>query len=374
MRVLHLPTTVGGHSSGLSKELNKLGIYSEVWTINQNYLQYPVDKVITSDSDGPILRMLKICWAGKYVWGKWDVVHFNSGSTLFSMRFTDFSRSSVSGVAKSILNSFVALLQRLELYILKLRKVSIFIHYQGDDARQGDISQQLFRINIASQVEPGYYTSETDQRKRDQIKFLSTFCSKIYAVNPDLLHFLPPRAEFIPYSHVAISEIGSSQSGGSNRPLRLVHAPSHRLVKGTQLILDSLEELKQEGYSFELTLVEGKSNAEALEIYRNSDVLIDQLFAGWYGGLALECMAMGLPVMAFIRDDDLVFIPDEMNTQLPIIRTNPETIKEDLRLLLLKPQDEIIELSRKSRAFAEKWHNPIEISRRILNDYKSAAR
>jgi hypothetical protein len=41
------------------------------------------------------------------------------------------------------------------------------------------------------------------------------------------------------------------------------------------------------------------------------------LFAGWYGGLAVELMALGKPVLAYIREEDLSFVDPQMRYELP---------------------------------------------------------
>lgn len=372
MKVLHLPTTVGGHSTGLSAELKAHGIDSEVWTLNQNYLNYDVDRTITKVSDGPLVRILKLVLAGSYVWRNWDIVHFNSGSTLFSVRFSGYDKRSLVGIFRTLTNALVSLLQRLEIGILRLRGVKLFIHYQGDDARQGDVSLDMFEFSIAQMVDSTYYTPETDEFKRQQIAFLTARCEKTYAVNPDLLHVLPATAEFIPYSHVNLREWEPRFTQENGRKLRILHAPSHRDVKGTQLILDALSDLETAGYEFELILVEGVSNAEARKLYESADVVIDQLFAGWYGGVAVEAMALGKPVMAFIREADLKYIPKQMRDELPILRSSPNTVVTDLKKILEMPRAELTKLAHLSRQYVEKWHNPTSIAERIISDYNTA--
>ena len=60
---------------------------------------------------------------------------------------------------------------------------------------------------------------------------------------------------------------------------------------------------------FELELVEAKPFWEALQIYGSGDIIVDQLLAGWYGGFAVEAMALGKPVIAYLRAEDLTLIP-----------------------------------------------------------------
>lgn len=43
VRVIYLPTTVGGNPQGISKQLNRLGVKSETWTLSQNYFGYTVN-------------------------------------------------------------------------------------------------------------------------------------------------------------------------------------------------------------------------------------------------------------------------------------------------------------------------------------------
>lgn len=379
MRVLHLPTAVGGVPSGLSQQLELLGIDSEVWTIDQNYLNYPVDRVLTDAREPIILQMLKVLRAGTYVFGRWDVIHFNYGSTLFSnggrllsMRPTNSVRSGVAKLITAVLGAVAGMLQRLELGILRARRIPVFVHYQGDDARQGDYSLEHFEISIATQVPPDYYTPESDAWKRRQIALMAKHARGIYAVNPDLLNVLPPSAEFVPYGHVTVQQWEPRFTQADRDHLVFAHAPSNRSVKGTDLILAALAELESEGHRFELDLIEGVSNAEALARYRDADIVIDQLYAGWYGGVAVEAMALGKPVVVYLRESDFRFLPPDMAKDLPFFRATPTTIKEALKNILEMPRAELVARAKQSRAFVERWHDPYAITSRIADDYRRA--
>ena len=370
MRVLHLPTSVGGSSSGLSRQLRLLGIDSEVWAVGQNYLDYPVDRVLADERDRPVIRILKMLRAGTYVFGRWDAIHFNYGSTLFSTWHTTSNRKGVARILATALNGVAAVLQRVELAVLRARRIPVFVHYQGDDARQGDYSLQNFEISIATQVPPDYYSPKSDEWKRRQITLFAKHASGIYAVNPDLMNVLPPSAVFVPYGHVALRDWEPQYSQLDREKLVFAHAPSNRNVKGTDLILEALDELAAEGYRFDLDLIEGVSNSAALERYRDADILIDQLYAGWYGGVALEAMAWGKPVVVYLRESDFRHLPSEMVDDLPFFRASPGTIKEDLRGILDMPREEVSSRARQSRAFVEKWHDPLVIASKIAEDYR----
>ena len=373
IKVLHLPSLVGGNPQGLSKHLNQLGIQSETWTLWQNYFGYFADKVICSDADNIVWCELKRILAMRYIF-KSDVVFFNFGQTLFQQlpRARRGDKGFLIWLLWPLYRHYARLMQNLELFLLTAQKKVLLVQYQGDDARQGDYSKAHFPINIVTQVEPGYYSAESDVLKREQIQRLTDVCYKTYALNPDLLHVLPSGSEFLPYSHISLENWLPCYTQMESYPLRIGHAPSHRGVKGTALILDALDALRCEGFEFELVLVEGLSNAEAKELYKKIDVLVDQLFAGWYGGLAVEAMALGKPVVVYIRDEDLKFIPPEMTAELPFIRATPDSIESARREVLEMPRVYLLELAKRSRAYVERWHDPVAIAKRIKADIEQA--
>jgi glycosyltransferase involved in cell wall biosynthesis len=371
--VLHLPTTVGGNPQGISNHLNELGVQSETWTIRQNYFGYPADKVIVDSKDSIILAELKKLLALRYVF-MFNVVFFNFGSSLFKPYPLAYNNR--FGFLKIILYHFwylyTLIMQRLEFFLLKALDRKCFVQYQGDDARQGDYCKEYFNISVASQVENGYYTKKSDSLKRKQIKLFEQNRVKIYALNPDLLHVLPIDSEFLPYSHISLREWSPYYTQLDERPIRIGHAPTHRGAKGTDLIIKAVENLKEKGFNFEFVLVEGLSNTDAKEKYKTIDVLVDQLFAGWYGGLAVEVMALGKPVIVYIREEDLKFIPEGMKTNLPFFKTTPDDIELTIKYVLELPRKNLLEVAKKSRYFVERWHDPLEIASRIKNDIEIA--
>lgn len=375
-RVVHLPTSVGGNSRGLSSHLARLGVQSETWIYRQNIFNYHSTRTIWSEGDGAVRREMKRCLAILRVALGFDVIHFNYGSGWASPipMLSAADKGGRAKVRRFCAAIYLQLLSFAELGLYRLFRRPMFVHYQGDDARQGDFSRANFRHSIAEYVDEGYYTAETDALKRRMIRRMSRYCAQVYAVNPDLMHVLGPGARFIPYSHISLDEWSPVYTQLERRPLRIGHAPSHRKVKGTDLILEALEQLATEGYEYELVLVEGLPNDQARLKYEQIDVLIDQLHAGWYGGLAVEAMALGKPVMVYIREEDLQFIPPEMKAELPVLRVTMDTVKDDLRRLMQMPRDDLFALAQRSRRYVERWHDPLRIAGEIKLDYEKALR
>ncbi len=374
-QVLHIPTTVGGNAPGLSRSLKQLGVQSESWALEQNYLQYAVDRVIWREDDGVLRREIKRWAAIAQALRHADVIHLNFGTSLAwpiaARKTTD--KSLATRVTRWLFGHYTQLLQQLELTLYRLLGKPIFVHYQGDDARQGDESLRRFRISIAQHVPADYYDAYSDDFKRRMIRRMARHATQIYAVNPDLMHVLPASSRFIPYSHIDLGDWApvypSSIPAG---PLRIGHAPSNRRVKGTDRIIEAVERLKAQGCAVELVLIEGVANQEARRLYEGIDVLVDQLHAGWYGGLAVEVMALGKPVLVYIRDKDLGFIPSAMRDDLPVVRVTSDTLDEELRRVAEMPREDLIALAHRSRAFVERWHDPLAIAQVIRLDYERA--
>ncbi|KCB46247.1 hypothetical protein L538_0092 [Bordetella hinzii 4161] len=341
---------------------------------DQNYLRYETDIVLNQPGDGKWRRERKRWHAIFRILPKFDVVHYNFGTTVaqpHQWQMTGFARP-WHRIAYWLRAKYLWGLQYLELASLRRRGIPIFMTYQGDDARQGAYQRQNFEIHIASQVGPQYYSAASDRFKQASIRRMDAWCDMIYALNPDLLRVLPARTRFLPYGHVFLDEWLPVYNQREDRPLRIVHAPSHRGVKGTELVLAALERLKAQGYHFELILVENMANAQARLEYERADVLVDQLFAGWYGGLAVELMALGKPVIVYIRDEDLAYLPEGMAQDLPFIRSRPDEIEQTLRAVLEMPRKDLHARALASRAFVEKWHDPMRIAAGLIEDYRSA--
>ena len=251
---------------------------SKSWALEQNYLKYPCDRVIWSPNDGVVKRDSRwraIVQAAKFA----DVIHFNFGSSLAYPVFPSRSdeKQILKKLARRLFSLYTNVLQAAELSLYRLLRIPMFVHYQGDDARQGDVSLAKFRINTTSHVEAGYYDATSDRFKGRMIQRMARYCEAIYAVNPDLLHVLPSSSKFVPYCHISLGDwkpIYPNPHG--KEPLRIGHAPSHRQFKGTKLVIEAVEALRAEGRSLEFKLVEGMSQDEARKHYESMDVLVDQ--------------------------------------------------------------------------------------------------
>jgi hypothetical protein len=368
IRVLHCPTMTGGNAQQLARAERSLGLESWSVAFSDNYLSYQCDELLWEEPL-PLIYQQWRCWklllrAAK----KYDVVHYNAGTSILPWDFS--SKWAQPHSLKSLVYKGYANWSRFcEQQLLKKQVVAVT--YQGDDARQGDYTLANFPISIAQEVKEDYYSEESDAKRRRKIAWFDEYADLIYALNPDLLWVLPKRAKFLPYANVDISSWLPITKAKSAVPL-VLHAPSHRGAKGTRFLIDAVTRLKAEGVAFEFILVENMSNAEARKLYERADIVVDQLLAGWYGGFAVELMALGKPVICYLRQGDLGVLPPEMSQQLPLIQADPDSIYTVLRDWLLTPNEKLTVKGYESRSYVEAWHDPIKIAAILKDDYYRA--
>jgi len=358
----------------LARAERALGLASHTVSIERPPYGYAVDEVLWHGDESLLGREAKrwrLLWRALR---QFDVVHFNFGRAILPCAATPTRLPGYvgDGFAGAAALAYARAVCQTDLWLLKRAGKAIFVTYQGDDARQGDYCRAHFPIHYVHNVSPEYYPLGTDALKRRRIAAFDRYADGIYALNPDLMHVLPDRAQFLPYSNIDLDAWQPVASFNSSARRIVLHAPTHREVKGTPYVVEAMTRLIAEGVPAELVMIEGQAHREARAAYERADVIVDQLLAGWYGGLAVEAMALGKPVVAYLRQKDLVFIPEAMRREIPVVHAEPSTIYQTLKDLLSRPAPELAALGARGRRYVEHWHSPSAVARRVKADYERA--
>jgi hypothetical protein len=369
IRILHCPDVVGGHAPQLAAAERELGLESWSVALHDSPYGYRPDEVLFAPGDGALRREARRLALLRRALRDFDLIHFNFGQSMLHVPSGSWGRSPAAIGREAVARSVGG----LDLPLLKSAGKGVVVTYQGDDARQGDWSRAHLAISIAAEVDATYYTTAGDDSRRRRIRHAARYADAIFALNPDLLQVLPPTAEFLPYASVDPRAWKPVAPGVSDTPV-VVHAPTDRGAKGTRFVVAAIDALRADGLDVELVLAEGRSRAEARREYERADIVVDQLLAGWYGGVAVEAMALGKPVVAYIRSSDLGRVPAELVADLPIIEARPETLTAVLRRLLVDERSRLPALGAAGRAFVERWHDPTRIAERLAATYERIMR
>jgi hypothetical protein len=220
-----------------------------------------------------------------------------------------------------------SLLKRFSDYpLLKKANKKIVNVFVGSEIRHISAFKQEFGGN-QSTWEQGYLDGDLNS------KLFTLRNAELYS---DLILSVPDQSGLAirPYDHLYIpfNGAGITFNPTEHTPLRVIHAPSKSGIKGSSIIISTIERLRSEGIEMEFKLIQNVSNNELMKELNEADVLVDELYLHGPGTLGLEGMAAGCAVathtMSTYKD---VFNPpvcsiDEGNIyeQLKVLFTNKE--------------------------------------------------
>jgi glycosyltransferase involved in cell wall biosynthesis len=147
---------------------------------------------------------------------------------------------------------------------------------------------------------------------------------------------------------------------GRVKPL-ILHAPSVPEAKGTDIVLNVIKELAEEGLEFEFHLIEKMPNKELRDLLADSDIVVDELYATTVGGLSAEAMATGNAVLVRYMVD-YCKVPEGC----PAINVNKFTLKDNLRQIILDV-DRRKKLAYLGRPYVENTNDHIKICKDLLS-------
>jgi len=87
------------------------------------------------------------------------------------------------------------------------------------------------------------------------------------------------------------------------KPILIMHSPSNRERKGTEMFIKAMEVLRAKGYAFKCHIIEGRPVEECIRIKSRASIFYDQNKVGFYGNSAIEAMQYGIPTMAWISPE-----------------------------------------------------------------------
>ncbi len=188
----------------------------------------------------------------------------------------------------------------------------------------------------------------------------ATGVDAIILATPDLQSYCPGGV-YIP-SPFKPPEVARPEQG-PGEPFRVVHAhtelPDLERVKGTMMIRNVIESIP----GVEFVEVVGRSNEEVLGIYASCHLAVDQMRIGWYGTFALECMSMGIPTLGYVED------PQGLGN--PVYPVEDTSLGETVEAFM---EDDALRsrVAENQRRYVCEFHDPLAVSRRVLEVYEEA--
>ena len=153
-----------------------------------------------------------------------------------------------------------------------------------------------------------------------------------------------------------------------NKKIKIIHSPTNRKFKGTDKILNVINELDKKR-QIEFFLIENMDRNKVLEIKSGCDLAIDQVGGEMggtgYGKNSIENLSMGVPTFTEFTEDYLSFIKEN-----PFIHSTIKTLEENIIRLI---DNEILrnEISISGRLWVEKYHSFDSVNNMLQEYYKN---
>lgn len=326
MKVLHSPIEIAGQMGMLSQGLQAQGIEAIAYNTFHSYLGYK-EQVFNMD-------VFELEWMFCDIMRHFDVFHFHYASTL--------------------LDSY------MDLPLLHKAGKPMIMHHWGNDVRTHKLAT----------LHNGYaYTGDSPPEE--------VIDARLSTITRYIRHAIVQDHEVLPYVENYYEKVHVLPITMDVRRLKpyypdlhtsnplIIHAPTNPLFKGTAYVEEAIEQLRQEGLDFRYRRIEKMSNKEALHLYRQADIVVDQILCGSYGMLAVEAMSLGKPVVSHLRSD----LVERLPYPPPICSADPSQVKERLRELIADASLRLAK-GREGRRFAEEYHDIRSVVRQLRGIYE----
>ncbi len=335
MKVLHLP--VGRQMIEMCSSLQAMGVEAKSCHFRDRVMFRKPDICLHLEQlSGAERRKRREMFLAEAI-KQYDVFHFHFGETF--------------------------LRDRSDLELLKKHGKKLVVQHRGSDVRMLSIAQSF--NNPYVRVKGGRRRQEAQIVKK--IKELSAYIDHAIVADHELLPYIENHYKqvHILRQFITLDRFKPSYpSIQSTRPL-IVHAPTNLHLKGTEFVLEAIRKLRSNGQEFDFKLIEGMTQEEAIRFFRKADIIIDQLLQGSFGVISLEAMALGKPVVCYIRDQLLNKYP----SGLPIVNANTNSCYEVLRQLIQKPYRRNV-LGKAGRQYIEQYYDSHKLGKQLKAIYK----
>ncbi|QOY34211.1 glycosyltransferase [Anaerobacillus isosaccharinicus] len=324
MRIFQGTTEIAGQMGIISGELKKRGYYAVGYNTFHSYLGYKDHLINTTYHE--------IAKQVKHIINTFDCFHFHYASSL--------------------------LLDFKDLPLIKSTGKKMIMHHWGNDVR----FHEQAKVN-----NPYVYTGDSPSNEiiHERLTKISAHIDEAIVQDHEVLPYVEPYYKKVNVAPIAIDldKFNPKYPDCKKNVPLILHAPTNPEFKGTKYIEAAIKELANT-HTFEYKRLEKLSNAEIIKIYRDADIIADQILCGSYGLLSVESMALGKPVITFIRPD----IANTFPSGLPIVNANPDTVYEKLKLLIEQPSLRK-ELGMLGRKYVENYHSKEIVTDKLIQIY-----
>jgi len=340
------PGEVAGYFSGLKSGFDELGVPCEHFVLSANKFAY--------QESAYFLRSV-------YQAGATLSESKNNGARFIGRLWTRGVRATVFLYALIrcdvfIFSGFSSFLGFRELPLLKFLGKKVIVVFLGSDARPPIFSgRHLDDMGTYVDSSAAYKESKQLVKKIQQVE---KYADVIVNHTATSQYFSRPFERFVAVGMpITVRTSAAPVQENQQSAIRILHAPSRPVAKGSLIFRKLIDELKAEGYTIEFIELVGVPNSTVLEELQKCDFVLDELYSDMpLAMFATEAAMFGKPVVVggyyavrFKLDNHDCEIP-------PALFVEPEGIKQAIKKMIVD-HDFRLDLGRRAHHFIlESWN------------------
>ncbi len=197
-------------------------------------------------------------------------------------------------------------------------------------------------------------------REMDELSDLNLTFEYDHTLRHPNINFL-----FFPFDSSAVNYVNDEdyESAGI---IKICHAPTNRIVKGTPEILDAIDKLKRHR-KIEFVLLEDLPREKVIQAKSKCHIAVDQIGnrgGTGYGINSLEALSMGIPSVTDMNCGFDTWLPEN-----PFIVADKSTLTDKL-IELVDDRELRMRKRIQSRLWVEKYHSYKSVFTRLVGLYK----
>lgn len=243
-----------------------------------------------------------------------------------------------------------------ELWLLRRLRRKIIFMGVGSDTRPPYIDGALFSDLAENDLPSASFLEKASRLSKARLKTQELYAD--YWINA------PASAQFHERSYINWSVMGVPKkiiappvkSEKISSSVRILHSPSNAAAKGTQVIQDAVDRLREKGYQIEFIKIQGMPNSRVVEELGMCDFVVDQVYSDApMAGLAIEAAFFGKPTVVGGYFSSWVNKCVGLEDLPPTYFVLPDDIESAIEKLIVDVQERR-ELGERARAFVlERW-------------------
>jgi len=243
-RVLYAPRNIAGQATEYAAAVRPLGFAAEVWSYGDPAFDFGADRVLDRE---------RLLTDPRH---RWDVV--DEAVRRFDVFHFQYGRSLLDPQPPGLPDLW-------DLPLLKSLGKRVVMHFRGSDVR-------LRSVHLAREPHSYFRLADVpcdEPRITARIAVCRRYCDRMFVSTPGLLDYVPD-ATWVP--HVVDAAALATPRGPEPAVPVVVHVPSRRATKGSDVVDPALRGLDAEGV-IRYRPLSGLSRAQLLAALRSADVV-----------------------------------------------------------------------------------------------------